>query len=372
MDELKPGTNTGITDAAPPIGGWVAGGETGAAPVILEPSGEYDIFLPDEEAQATWSPYVFDTSACVTFSALNCIECLLNRMRIRGLMPSTHEAFLVNEGYVNKQTNKVNLSDRATAKLSGTTKAGNSLGAVGESIRDLHGVAPEADWPFPIFTDEENQDGEKKWNRYYADVPQSVQKKMKRFLDYFKINYQWIVLNGNGNVRNYLPYGPSQIAASVCPPWNSTEGMPPIPACGCSTQHATMVYGTGPNSIYKDFDHYKSFRKTLAADYCIPYAVQYYIQAKDLTSQTFHYTFNVDLKAGMPDTPEVRNLQKALQTVRRADGSTYMKAGVFGPYGPQTISAVKLFQEDNGILGNGGINFGPQTRKIMNAKLNAM
>lgn len=374
--EIKPGQNTGVTEAAPPPSGWVAGGETGLAPVVLEGSGQYDSFLPDEESQSRYTPYGFDTMACVTFSATNSIEILIERLRSKGLLPATHEAFLQNNGYIDKLTGKVNFSDRFTAKMSGTTVNGNSLGAVAESIRDLHGLLPESDWSFPVFTDAENQDGQLKWVRYYADIPQALQAKAKKFLTYFKIPYQWIA-NGSStpvSLRGFLQYGPFQIAAAVCPPWNNNEADPPIKSCGCSTQHATTIYGFRDDLAFKDFDHYKSFRKLLAQDYCIPYALQYSLEVKSLTPPAptpapgFHYVFNVNLKFGMPAGPEVHKLQEALQYLKRTDGTTYMKPGVFGPFGPSTRVALALFQSDHGIPDpdGPGTNFGPKGRAAMN------
>lgn len=377
MQELAPGTNTGIIIQPPSPKEWIAGGETGIVPEILEPDGNYDLWLPEEESQAVVSNILLlDTAACVTFSGTNdAPETLLNRMRAKGLLPATHEAYLQNDGFISFQ-NKVNCSDRYTAKMSGTTMKGNSLEAVGESIRILHGLLPERDWPMPDMSDIMGpSQTQERWNRYYADIPQALQTKARKFYDYFEINRHWVILGQSNNdvLRSYLKYGPIQIATEICSPWSSTEGMPPIPACGCAAGHATMVYGSKPDLSIKILDSYKSYKKLLAHDYCIPWAMQYTIKVKPLsTSPVFHYVFNVDLKAGMSSTTEVRNLQRALQTVRRPNGSTYMSVGVFGKYGPQTVAAVKAFQEDNGIFGNGGINFGPQTRKAMNTKLNSM
>lgn len=82
----------------------------------------------------------------------------------------------------------------------------------------------------------------------------------------------------------------------------------------------------------------------------------------------FHYTFNVYLVAGTPASPEVRNLQTALQTLKGKDGVPYMQAGMYGPYGPGTTAALLKFQTDQGIKDD-GTHFGPQTRAAMNAAL---
>lgn len=368
MSELKEGVNTGVFDPTPPLGGWVSGGETGAVPVVLEESGNYDEYLPDEESQVIFIPEVFDTCACVTFSGTNCIETVINRMRAKGLLPTTHEKFLVDNGYVNKQTSKVNFSDRFTAKMSGTTTSGNSLGAVGESIRVLHGLLPESDWKFPEFA--EGLTMTEMWNQYYQDVPQALQKKAKKFLEYFKITYQWTAVGTSTpeGLKADLKNGPFQIAAKVCPPWASTDGMPAIPACGVGSGHATIIYGTDGNGAFRDFDHYKSFRKLLAGNYDIPYAVQYYVEVKKLETPAFSYTYNVNLKYGAVAGTEVHKLQEGLQALKNASGTPYMSLGVFGPFGPATKAALGRFQADHGIVDpdGAGTNFGPSTRKAMN------
>lgn len=354
----------GVIDANPPVGGWIAGGETGVVQVELEASGDYSAYLPDEENQSM--PGGFESSACVTFSALNDIETLLNRMRAKNLLPTTHEKFLVENGYVNKLTNKVNFSDRFTAKMSGTTEFGNNLGAVGESIRSLHGVLPESDWQMPPFT---NDGIPGKFEIYYKEIPQDLQAKARKFLNYFKINYHWILV-GTENaelLKETLKNGPVQVATKVCPPWNSNEGMPPIAACGAGAGHGTMLYAFD-GGVWKDFDSYRGFRKSLASDYNIPYAVQYYIEAKPLPVESFHWDYRIGLKMGAPAGMEVHKLQEGLQYLKDASGKPYMQVGVFGPYGPATKAAVGHFQADHGIVDpdGAGTNFGPSTRAAMN------
>ncbi len=379
-NELKPGMNTGVLIVPPKPTDWMAGGETGIAAAVLEESGQYDTYLPDEESQITFDPVrqpILDTSACVTFSGLNNVETLINRLRAKGLVPATAEAFLKSEGYVNPATGKVNFSDRFTAKMSGTTKAGNSLGAVGDSIRKLHGLLPESDWMWPDMSDlqgDANYDA--RWNRYYAEIPTALQTKAKRFLDHFDIFYQWVALGTSTpeQLKASLKQGPFQIAAAICSPWSSNDGMPPILACGCGTGHATLVYGFQPDGAWKDFDHYKSFRKLLAVDYCIPYALQYAVLPKVAKPpEEFSYTFSKKLRYDDPknDAAEVHKLQEALQFLKRADGQPYLKVGVFGPFGPQTKTAFGLFQTDHKITDpdGQGTNFGPQSRAVMNQEL---
>lgn len=370
---IPPGENTGVLDPAPPPGGWVAGAETGAVPIVLEATGQYDSYTPDDEWQSLSGPF-FDTAACVTFSATNNLEFLINRARFLAQLPEAHETFLREQGFINPVTNKVNFSDRFTAKMSGTTHDGNNLGTVGESIRKLHGLLPEKDWQFPDFGVVTNPDT--RWAIYYSSIPQELQAKAKLILNYFKFTYQWVA-NGSStpsSLRGHLQHGPFQIAAAVCSPWGNNQDNPPIQKCGCTTQHATTIYGYRDDHVWKDYDHYKSFKKYLSEDYCIPYALQYYLEILPIQSgpqDAFHYTFNQNLKYGNPASDEVHKLQEALQYLKRVDGMPYMQKGLFGPYGPATKASVGRFQVDKGIPDpdGSGTNFGPQTRAAMNAAL---
>lgn len=382
MKTLTPGAETGVLVKEPDPRAWIAGGETGIAPAVLEESGQFDVYLPDEEAQSFFTPAHFDTQSCVTFSATNDIETLINRLRAKGLLSKRCEDFLQAKGYINPQTGKVNFSDRYTAKTSGTTQAGNYLEAVGDAIRRCDkggfGLVPESAWPMPDWDALKGKTQDEIWKIYMAEIPASVIALGKEFLEYFDVNYQWVQVFGNSKpaqLRASLKQGPFQIAAMVCEPWSSNDGMPPIQACGCGAGHATLIYGFREDKAWKDFDHYKSFRKLLAEDYCILWGLQYAIAERKPSDQLpLSYTFRIQLKAGMPESVEVRALQKALQTVKGKDGKPYMTPGVFGPYGPQTKASLGRFQSDRGIADpdGQGTNFGPSTRAAMNKALQAV
>ena len=118
---------------------WRMGGVSGAAHQVLRQDGNYTAFLPDLEIQKN---SVFDTMACVTFSAMNCLETLA---KVHGL--------------------SWNRSDRFTAKMSGTRKTGNYLRNVAESIRKYHGTVGEEQWPFP-------REAAWDWDEYYKAIPE--------------------------------------------------------------------------------------------------------------------------------------------------------------------------------------------------------
>lgn len=352
--------NTGVIIEVRPTD-FIAGAETGIALSPLENGGQYDLFLPDEETQFKSS---FDTFGCVSFSALNCLETAFNHLITGKKISATNLQWLKDNGYIDF-TGKINFSDRFIAKLSNTGKAGNSLGAVGDAIRNF-GIVPEKQWAWPT----EIVDGmtnDEKWNIYYKAVPTNVQAIGLEFKKRFDVSYQWIVV-GTSNpdtIKAYLPYGTIQVAAAICSPWSSTEAMPPIKGCGCGTQHATIIYGYNDGVFYKDFDHYKSFKKTLAWDYCLPYAVQYYVKEKVIAptpSKPMPPTTNIAY--GAPDSPQVRQLQSCLQYLG------YMKTGIFGPFGPQTRTAFAAFQVAHNIPDSPqGTNYGPKSRAAMQKDL---
>lgn len=368
MEELQPGMNTGVRIEPLSPTDWIAGGESGALRTKLIESGQYDSVLPDEETQVVFS---IDVLGCVSFSALNDLEVVFTYKLANNLLTADQTKFLHDEGYIDPATGKVNFSDRYTAKLSGTNKQGNSLEAVADSIRSLHGLVPEKDWPAPPEMLKET-DSAKKWDIYYSEVPQSVQDKGKRFLAKFLIQREWVVIFGStpdpiSALKTALQYGPIQIAAAVCSPWGG--GTDPIQGCGCTTQHATLIYGYQDLQYWKDFDHYKSFQKKLAWNYCIPYAMQYHVGVPEVvTVPPFHYAFLKNLRFGNPNNSEVHKLQEALQYVKDPTGAPYMKPGVFGPFGPQTRIALGKFQTDNKIKDpdGQGMNFGPKTRAALN------
>lgn len=367
--ELVPGINTGVVLVTPKPGDFIAGGETAARAVVLEESGDYSAYLPEEESQ--WRD-LLDSFACVSFSALNNVETLLNRLLVLDALSPENTQWLKDNGYINKQSGKVNASDRFTAKMSGTTTNGNSLPAVADSIRH-DGIVPEAAWPWPDLDPSDTYAN--KWAAYYAEAPEEVKALGKEFAARFDVLYQWVLLGySNADVlQAALKFGPVQIAASVCSPWSSTEGMPPIPACGCGTGHATLIYGRRSDGPWMDFDHYKSYRKLLASDYCIPYGLQYVIVEKTPEPEVAKpVPPTVNMWRGFAESANTRALQACLQYLTDPDtGAPYMRVGLFGPYGPATQAAVARFQVVSGITDSPqGYHYGPQTRAALTKALN--
>lgn len=353
---------------------FIAGGETriGADRPVLVESGQWDKFLPDEETQYN---NLFDCYGCVTFSGLNGVETLFNLFISLGMISEKNLQWLKDNKYIDYRTGKINFADRFTAKMSGTTSNGNSLGAVADSARN-HGLVPESAWPWPT-TIKDSMTRAEKWAIYYADIPQSVKDLGLEFKKRFDIAYQWIIV-GTSSIdqqkallKAWLPKGPIQIASAVCSPWNSNEANPPINGCGCTTQHATMIYGYDDGKSLKDFDHYKSYRKLLAWDYCTPYAMQYYLAEKSTEKPV---PPSVNLVFGAANSASVRAMQTVLQfLIDPQTGKPYLATGVFGPFGPQTKAALARFQVVSGIKDDPqGTHYGPQSRAAMIKALAAL
>ena len=248
--------NSGLIVALPHENDYVAGTTSPLKPEFK--TWDWVPYLPSEERQ---SSKVFDALACVSFSALNCLEAQLNWYLANNKLPETTKRFLYENGYIVDE--KVNLSDRFLAKASGTTKNGNYLQKVADTLRHF-GAVPEHLWAW----DKETFD----WNAYYGEIPGEVKEQGLRFLEHFDISYQWLFGAG---YDDYLQYAPIQTALYTCPGWNN----PPVEWCGATTSnHAVMKYDN-----YTIFDTYEPFNKVLSGAYEIPWRMQIIITPKKLT-----------------------------------------------------------------------------------------
>lgn len=329
---------------------FVAGAETGITPVILNPKKNWEDFLPPEEKQKGVKG---DSMACVTYSALNALEAQFQL--IKDKLSKTQLKTLTDLGYI--VDGHLSLSDRFTAKMSGTTKEGNYLVSVWDSIRH-DGVLPESDWPFVL--------DEFSWKEYYKDIPQKLKDKAKKFLDIFEVKYEWLSL---GNFREHLSTAPIQVVVKVDKNWGSSEIVPPTLM---GSGHAVLLYAS--NKYLKIYDHYFKFKKTLAGNYPIVCAMRGVLSIKkeEVKQSKKLFYFDVDLQYASPlNLPsDVVNLQDCLKYL----GFMSKSVNSTGYYGNITAEAVKKFQEQYKIASKDelarlqGKYFGPKTR----AKLNSM
>lgn len=176
------------------------------------PSGDWTQFLPPGEWQKANQ---VDTMACVTFSALNCLE---TQMKFYG--------------------KEQNLSDRFTAKKSGTTPQGNYLYRVADSIRN-DGVVSEFMWPAPQnFT----------WETYYAEPPPlAVQRP--------NVRYEFLPTPITRDALKYhLKHAPIQV---------------------CIPGHAVMLFASS-GQVDRFFDSYSPFLKEWTSPFSSALKMVYY------------------------------------------------------------------------------------------------
>ncbi len=92
-----------------------------------------------------------------------------------------------------------NKSDRFTNVVTGTTRSGNSVPRILESIRKKDGAVDEEDYPWDrnTFT----------WNNYYAPIPKTIIEKAKAFPKEYKFNYKRIGTDHN-SIKHGLTISP--------------------------------------------------------------------------------------------------------------------------------------------------------------------
>lgn len=273
LENLEQGypLNTGvIIPEILPESDYVAGGISGIEYRVVLPTGNWTSYRSrDEQQQGVY----FDSKSCVTFSALNSIEMQINRMIAFGELPENVLQELRELGFFDDD-GKFNASDRFTAKMSGTTRFGNSLNAVWDSIRK-DGLLPERDLPFPST----QREPKFLWEDFFATIPQELIDKAKKILKFFDFSHEWVIA-GVGQmsegerqvIKEHLLQAPLQVAAAVCRGWNKGDETA-VPNCGLiTTQHATVIGAVedGTN-LFINVDHYQPFVKKLAQDYPLPW-----------------------------------------------------------------------------------------------------
>jgi len=180
---------------------------------------------------------------CVSFSALNCLEILHNRLY--GVEP--------------------NWSDRFTAKMSNTTQRGNWLTTVANSIRH-DGLVSEEDYPSDWTS----------WENYYQEVPQNIKDKGLDFP--YEINYAWIVPTAEYELENALKIAPIQIVVHA---WDKqVNGI--YQRTEKALNHAVCLFNSVHGEYWEIFDHYDNTIKRLAWDYKIQHGFQYKIKRKNM------------------------------------------------------------------------------------------
>jgi len=205
LDNEFPKQNTGLIDTPPSATDWIAG----AIPYELRnPTGDWRPYLPMNEKQKDPT----ETMGCVSFSANNSLE-----------VQTRHQT-----------GTEVNYSDRFMAKMSGTTKEGNWLSKVADTVRNV-GVVLESVYPKPA---------NYSWETYYSEVPQDIIAKAIK-LD---VMYEFLPIRqtplDKGTLSYHLKHAPLQVAIPAPHP-----------------NHAVLLVHLENETAYY-FDTYDPFLKT--------------------------------------------------------------------------------------------------------------
>ncbi len=337
---------------------YIAGQETGIKYEVTNESGDWTEFLPTNETQYL---KIFDTMSCVTFSAHNLIETAISQKIAKKTISDEAIKKLKEWGFFD-ENGKFNCSDRFTAKMSGTTKKGNTLQAVWDSIRK-NGLVPESMWPAT---------GVYNWDEWMKEIPQDIKDFAKNILTVLDFQYEWLVTNNCGEpnkdiIKEALKQCPLQIAAPSCPMDEDDR----CHGCGsCVTQHATMIFGA-TNDYYMQYDSYDKYKKILCNDFVMPYILKGVVKEKtaspEPSTEQFNHAFYTNLFYG-ERSEEVMWLQKALIKLGYKTFAT-------GYYGDLTAAALYEFMKKYSVtnilvlLWNKGKYFGPLTRAKMNEVL---
>lgn len=218
----------------------------------------------------------FEPMSCVSHSNCNIVEMQLNYMIDRGILKSGVPAydFLKKNKYLTKD-NKVSLSERFLAKVSNTSRQGNSMKRVADAARH-YGYVPQTLWPYSKDINS--------WNEFYKKIPQEVYKMGEEFNKYFELQYEWLT---KSQIVEHLQHAPIQVGTAICGNWFGNEIIKP---CNLNPSHAHAIYGFERGVYYKDLDQYldgdNNVMKRLAWNYKLSFILKLVINVKKKDQNT--------------------------------------------------------------------------------------
>lgn len=216
----------------------------------------------------------FETFYCVTGSAIRFIQILLYNLGI-----------------------SKNKSERYTAKKSGTTRNGNYLYKVGDSINN-DGVVDEEVWPWPKILN---------WTSFYQEIPEDVTIKGELWKTEYKTGYEWVRIHDKVARMNQLKKSPLQIIVKA---WFRREnGMYYFPD-GAVYNHAVLLIGYKEGEYWLVGDQYEPFVKKIEWDAPIyEWAMRYSItKLSNETMNTLKSKKKSHIYAILPDGSKSRLL----------------------------------------------------------------
>lgn len=198
----------------------ILGGFTKTPAEVLQPSGQWDAYLPPDEFQA---PY-FESQNCTAFATTNCVEALMRRR----LAPADY-------------------SDRFLGIVAGTTEEGNDPHTVAEAWRK-NGAIDENDLPMTHTLAD-----------YYKPRPitEPYISKGKDWLSKWKLNHEYVPGDAD-SMKQALTYSPLGAAVSA---WSQQNG---LYVRFAEDNHWVCIYGYEDGKYWKAFDSYDNTHKKLA------------------------------------------------------------------------------------------------------------
>lgn len=255
--------NTGIIKSLPSNKAYISGIVSGVVYEVRLENGDWRLHMSTGEKQ---NSVYFDALACVSFSFNNSVEPQINWLKplltdkflLTLLTPS--ELILFKEFF--NDAGEADLSDRALAKLSGTSKKGNTF----ENVASIGRIKclPERVWGYP----REQRTPVFDWDDFYAPIPDELIKKYSDvFFKVFKIETEFIATS---EIEKHLKQAPVQVAVGFCPGWNTND---PVKACSLHSQHGVVRTAPDPH-VQPIGDSYPPYAKNLAKDYTMDSALK--------------------------------------------------------------------------------------------------
>jgi hypothetical protein len=210
---------------------------------ILQIDGQWKDYLPAGEKQSGDGT---ETFSCVSQSLLNCVEILIKK----------------------KYTEDKDYSDRFLAKMSGTSRGGNAMSKVIETLRKKGTVREDA-WA-DIYTS---------WDKYYEPIPRTIQEKALLWTKEYEVQYER-VLDNKELLMEALKYSPLWTSGYA---WAKRGN---LYVTGGQTNHAFTLVGYVKGSHWIAFDSYDPFIKHLAWDFNLENSKVILINKKSLSYNT--------------------------------------------------------------------------------------
>ena len=236
---------------------YIFGAKRSAPIDVLQPNGQWDLFLPENEIQIR----DFETWNCTAFATLNVLETLLKR----------------------KFAGDYNFSERYVGVMAGTDpeKGGNDPQTVIETIRTKSGIIKDFYIPF---------DKAKTIEEYYSPKPmlQSLINIGLDWLKVFEIKHEYVE-NKPKYIKKTLRMSPLGVSVYA---WvqDDKTGLYVKPE-GEKDTHWTTLYGYEENKFWKVFDSYDNVKKQLDWNYNFSFVKRYYVGLKQQVKKTLMQVF---------------------------------------------------------------------------------